>query len=225
MNNLLDLKTILEKYMSAIEVDRKSIVLNNNSIEDQENTMYCDIFPGVILAFLRFNSNFYIEDKINNSNVLEISYCIKGRFECEINNRVIYVSEGDLSVNHIGHIQSESLFPLKIYEGISIYIDIKKFEGELQEILKVLSVNVKGISEKLRLNNEYYICKATSKIKRIFSEIYENRFDVSYIRIKFFELIYSLKFLSNKDFNHDRYYPKEQVNKIKYIRNHMVEHD
>lgn len=187
-----------------------------------------NIMPGVILSFIEFNTESSLNIDRGIKNVWEINYCIKGRFECEFsNNTFAYVGEGDFAVNSMENIPKISSFPLGMYLGVSIYIDIDLVSKNLSKVLETFSIDLDYINNKLNLKNQCYICKATSNLKHIFKEIYENKetININYIRIKIIELLFSLSTINDTQNHEEKYYTKNQVNKVKHIRDHMVEHD
>lgn len=225
MNNL---KKIFGSKIKIIEETKDKLIIDYGAISGEGSMTIYSIMPGFILSFIDFNTESSLHNERGTKNVWEINYCIKGRFECEFkDNTFAYVGEGDLAVNSMENLPVASGFPLKLYYGIGIYIYVDEIKKSLSEVLKLLSINLNKIYENFNLKSECYISKAAPKIKHIFTEIYENRecIDSEYIKIKLIELLYFFNTMNKDLICEERYYTKNQVDKVKHIRDHMIEHD
>lgn len=187
-----------------------------------------DIMPGVILSFIEFEEVKELHSQKIASNILEINYCLKGRFECEFkNNEFVYVGEKDLAVDFVNHQYIISDFPLKLYYGIAFYIDTDVLKDKYKQYLDFFCININKIINELRLNMECYICKADEEIEHIFYEINKNKHnvDVAYMRIKFLECLKALSRIDNETSLNKEYITKNYVGIVKNIRNKMIECD
>ena len=72
------------------------------------------------------------------------------------------MSPGDFSINIVNNSPVQSLFPIGFYSGITIYIDISKFDKEVLSLQQIFQIDYEQI-----LN---HICeKKKLFIKRLFN--------------------------------------------------------
>lgn len=204
--------------------------INDNS---GEAVMRCyTVFPGIELIYNYVHMQTCSIDADPPENMLEINYCLEGRIECELNNGgYLYLSKGDLSIQLKDGSCYCSYFPLNHYHGISVVIDLNKVPKCLSCILEDVSIDFKGISEKLYRKKTYTVMRAKPCFEHIFSELYTVPDDIKrgYFKIKVLEL---LLFLSGLDIDAEKderkYFSKKQVETVKevkqYLLNHIDEH-
>ena len=184
------------------------------------------IFDGIEIVFMDFNTKNIFMPITPDEDIIEISWCKKGRVECEFKNRTItYLQEGDFGINGSGYIPVSYQFPLKIYEAVSLVINQKKCSDELKKFMKTFSIDMDMICCNLGLEKTWYISRDDKKLKHLFEEIYEAKRNENkeYFKIKGIELLYHIHFLSQSTGRKKTYYKKDQINKVKKIRDYLID--
>ncbi|MDP0488479.1 MAG: AraC family transcriptional regulator [Fusobacterium sp. JB019] len=222
------LKNFIEDKYSIKEVyfSEKKTALNFLFLKGKGEMIFYSIFPGITVIYNKFYTYNCPEYKKKNKKLIEINYCFKGRFECKMNdNKYIYLKEKDLSINLSNPKFKFSLFPMGYYEGISICINPLEFNFSISNILKEFSINTKDIIDKFLCKEWFFLINSNKKIVLLFQELYNLLINNKYnlIKIKTLEILIFINNLSlNKSLNYPKYYSKEQVEKVKHIRNHIT---
>ncbi|MFK4785239.1 helix-turn-helix domain-containing protein [Fusobacterium sp. MFO224] len=220
-NFIRDEYSIKENYFSE-----KKVALNFLFLQGKGKMLFYKIFPGITVIYNNFYTYTCPEYKRRNKKLIEMNYCFKGRFECKMNdNKYIYLKEKDLSINLNNPKFKFSLFPLGYYEGISICIDSSKFNFLISNLLKEFSINIEDIINKFLSKEWFFLINANNKISLLFQELYSlsvnNKYEL--MKIKTLEILILLNNLSSKkSLNYPVYYSKEQVEKVKHIRDHIT---
>ncbi len=72
------------------------------------------LFDGIQLSFLDFDTDISMPSQKFNPNIISITHCRSGRYECEYaNHTVSYLPEGYFSVTGTQHLPVSFSFPLK----------------------------------------------------------------------------------------------------------------
>ncbi|NFA44323.1 AraC family transcriptional regulator [Clostridium botulinum] len=228
MNNLYEIKKIFGSDISLLNKKENYTVIDYGKIDGKGILSIYNLFKGVQLVFIDFKSETCLHSSRLIDNIFEINYCFEGRFECEFPNHTFtYLGEGDLAINSMENLAINSSFPLKIYYGICILIDMDVASSEINNLLNFFSISLNDIYNQLNLKENCYVCRSTSKIKHIFCELYENKedIDINYAKIKLIELLHFFSTLSLENKYDVQYYTSNQVYKVKHIRDHIIEHD
>ncbi|EDK34168.1 helix-turn-helix domain-containing protein [Clostridium kluyveri] len=183
------------------------------------------LFTGVELVYNNFSSFTCVHMAESLADVIEINHCRRGRFECEFKgSSFAYLGEGDMAINMLENQVCYSSFPLGIYEGVSILIDIKMVRDMLSNIIEGVSINLYELRDKLCPKNGCLVLKAPVKIEHIFQEIYkvEPKIQLGYLRLKILELLLIFSSLPSPSFKISPYFSMEQVQKVKHIRQHLI---
>lgn len=184
------------------------------------------IFPGIEMIYNDFRTSYCFEMINPKPHIMEINHCRQGRFECKLKkDTYAYLGEGNLAVNMWGNETSSSRFPLKIYKGITILIDLQKAQKSLYGILEGVEVDLNCLREKLCPKDQCMICKTPKKIDHIFQELYdeEPKIQLGYLRLKVLELLMILSVRSvPSSFAVSQYFSTEQVQKVKCVREDLT---
>lgn len=185
------------------------------------------VFPGAELIYDEFDATNCFCGIQASDNIMEINHCLEGRSECELQNGSYrYLGEGDLSVNVLCNHTMKMGFPLKHYRGINIVFYLDEFIATIPQILPDKSIDIGKLREKLCPNNECFIMRAKDKIEHIFLDLYTVPVSIQkpYFRLKVLELLLYFNILSVSESREQReYYPRQQVETIKRIRNQITE--
>ena len=194
--------------------------------EDGEGTMtVLSLFPGVDLILNDFSTFHCFQSTSPQPGMMEINHCRRGRFECEFRRGTYaYMGEGDLSVNMLENAASGNCFPLKMYQGVSVFMDLWVAEKYFEAQLSGFQIHLDGLREKLCPENRCFVLKSPERIQRIFDEIYRADWEIQagYLRLKTLELLSLLADLPSSPYETVPYYDANQVRKVKHIRDHLT---
>ena len=96
----------------------------------------CAVFPGLQAVLLDLRLRRCDTPLTLNKDVMDMGYCIDGRFECNVNKQYCYfASAGDFSLGFFGKQESRGRFPTKRYLGINIFLDVKQFSQYHAKVL------------------------------------------------------------------------------------------
>ncbi|WP_196591327.1 helix-turn-helix domain-containing protein [Pectinatus frisingensis] len=187
------------------------------------------VFPGIKLTYNDFHMGQCPYHNPLHKDILEINHCREGRFECNfINGMYTYLGEGDLAVNTmVNNRIIDSTFPLEHYHGVSILIDLEDAAKMISPILKDISIDLYILRDKLCAGDRCFIIRAKNSIQHIFSELYTIPDEVKYgyFKLKVLELLLFLSIIdTSEQFEKRTYFQKNQVNKIKQIKQFLTQH-
>lgn len=186
-----------------------------------------NLFDGIQLCFLDFDTDINMPSQKFNPDIISITHCRSGRYECEYaNHTVSYLPEGYFSVTGTKNLPVSFSFPLKECYGLSIVIDKQVVSKETQTLFEKFSISINKIGLTLDIENNGYIGTVPKKMQKLFTEIYEAKGieDVSYFKIKAIELLYYINKLTQNNGCDFKYYDKGQIQATKEIQNYMITH-
>lgn len=183
------------------------------------------VFNGIELIYSDFDSYSAYTEAIEDPNIISINHCFKGRFEYKIDDRYIYIGEGDLAISTLKNSAKETDFPPNKYEGYSLMVDVDIASKMVCEILKGVSINIKGLLDKLALSNNYFVIRANESIQHVFTELYHVKPSIrkGYFKLKVLEILLFLtcdEHLSS--ISDKRYYTYAQVERIKSAKEYLI---
>lgn len=184
-------------------------------------------FDGIEIVFADFDSPDTFIPEVPHEDIIEVSWCRRGRVECEFeNNTVAYLQEGDFGIDATSFIPVSYEFPLGIYEAVTLIINKKEFSEETRRTMKLFSVDLDQLCNTLGLDKQWYICKANVQLQHLFDEIYQAREveNKSYFSIKALELLYYVQFLTEINGCEVKYYTKNQIQNVKNIKDYLISH-
>lgn len=186
-----------------------------------------NLFDGVQLCFLDFNTEETLVSKKFNSDIIQITHCQSGRYECEfLNHTVSYLPEGYFSVAGTGYLPVSFSFPLKKYFGVSLVIDKQALSNETRQMMEAIKINLDKIGTTLGIEKKWYVDKTPPKLQHLFSELYEadEMESIGYFKIKAIELLYHMNQLTQLNDYDFRYFDKKQIQMTKEIREYLITH-
>ena len=213
--------------ISILEKDSEKTVYLFN-MGTGKGVMTCfHVFPGIELIYNNFNSFDtleYVPDILEDKEIIEISHCNKGRFECYLDtDRFDYLGEGDLSANLINSQKIISDFPLGYYEGLELVL-IKDLAQESLSNFIGEDFDLDYLFNKIKNNNGYIVIRAKEEINHVISELYnvDERIRNSYFKLKIVELLLFFKIANFDDEISNRtYFSLKQVEIIKHIKEEL----
>lgn len=185
------------------------------------------LFDGIQLSFLDFDTDISMPSQKFNPNIISITHCRSGRYECEYaNHTVSYLPEGYFSVTGTQHLPVSFSFPLKKYYGLSLVIDKQSLSEEIKKMMETIPLNLDKIGSTLRIENNGYLSSTPPKLHHLFSELYEalNIEQLGYFKIKAIELLYHIDQLTKNHGCDFKYYDKRQIQATKEIQTYMITH-
>lgn len=185
-----------------------------------------NVYQGVQVNFMDFDTLDLMPSQKFNSNIITISHCKAGRYECEFpNHTMAYLPESYFSINGTKYLPVSFSFPLGRYIGLSIVIDKQVLDPELYELMNSIPIDLKEIGNTLNLEERWYVSMTPPKLKHLFSELYKAKGieSIGYFRIKVMELLYHMNQLTENRGCDFRYFDKGQIQKTKKIRDYLVE--
>ena len=85
----------------------------------------CSVFPGIQAVYNDLKLFHCGRTVPRNEEIIEINYCIEGRYECEVNNQYcFFAGPGDLSVGIVGRREAAGGFPIGCFTGLTLFINL-----------------------------------------------------------------------------------------------------
>ena len=185
------------------------------------------LFEGVWLCFLEFDTPENIVAKHFQPDILEISYCKEGRFECEFSNHTVaYLPEGSFSVNSTKYLPVSFSFPLRRCSALSLVLEKDKLSSGMCSLMEMVPVSLERIGENLKLESSWYVDRAAPKLQQLFLDFYTARGleSLGYFKIKVLELLYHVGQLTRNNDCDFRYFNVRQIQLTKEICAYLTEH-
>ena len=159
----------------------------------------CAVFPGLQAVLLDFHLSRCDTPLTLNKDVMDMGYCIDGRFECNVNKQYCYfASAGDFSLGFFGKQESRGRFPTGRYLAINIFLDVKQFSQHHAQSLRELDIRMERIHALANTTSRCFVLRRSPELTAIEAAIADGfrKKSRSHLRIKIMEL---LLFLSNLD--------------------------
>lgn len=103
-----------------------------------------------------------------SDSVIEITYCLEGRYECEVNDRYcFYLQEGDMSVGSVGRVESRGYFPTGRFKNVTMFVTPAIFVKESRMIVKHLGLDMNAALELANSSHKYFILHQDPSIRNI----------------------------------------------------------
>ena len=199
---------------------------------------YNDILPGITIAFKEYRSEQAFCTHRAERNLLEINYCRNGRIGWNMQNgRSIYLGPGDFSL-HTRNLCAgcEMTIPNSYYEGITICIDLAKFDQSLPELLSGTGITGRALAEKFcsrgdiqpeRYFEEHFLgFYGNEKTECIFAGFYQEKVNLlrPYLVLKTLELLLYLEEAESGQGKEAGRYRSEQVETVREVHDYLLRH-
>ena len=185
------------------------------------------IFNGVQISFLEFNSSDIFPTQSFSSEIVTISHCRAGRYECEFpNHTVACLPQGYFSVVGTKYLPISFSFPLKKYSGLSLVINKQELSEDMYYLLDMMSIDLDKIISGLAQNNGGYVSGTPPMLMNLFSELYtvNGKEPIEYYRIKAIELLYHIARIPAENSCDFRYFDKKHIQSTKKIHDYLICH-
>lgn len=149
------------------------------------------LFPGVELTFNSVHMESLTLGRETRDTVVEIHHCIEGRIERQSEDEFFYLMPGDLSVAIRESASKAYFFPLRHYHGITIQLNLKESQAELDHLMQIMFGKPLRTVASLCAPQTRRVLRADARIAHLFSELYEIPPHIleSYFRLKLMELL------------------------------------
>jgi len=222
-----DLFPIDYEKLGLKETKRSETCILYEEIEEENagQMLVCSLFPGIEIYYIHYNTTKDFSAKFVLKNYMEISYSYEGVYEFELrDNRCVYIGEGDLMAFCNIFESLSSRFPLKVFNGFGLMIDLYTASTVMERYFNELSIDIKKIADTLCGKDNILIMKSNGNIREILDNIYlaDPNQQLGYIKLKILELLH---ILSNEDMNTMKYkcnyYEKDIIFKVKHVKEHL----
>ena len=187
---------------------------------------YYRLFDGVGIMLLRLEMETYTEMR-TQVGVLEINFCINGRFETSFSMRdSVLLKPGDMAISCYDGVHgssSESRFPLGYYEGICLEVNPEAASGWIAQHAPAFHVDFSALKQNLLDSKWYMVGSAGSRCEHVFRELYESASyaDHTVLQLKVLELLLLLERIPQES-GMDSYYSAEQTLLAHHLRDHLL---
>lgn len=170
---------MLKNYLASSNVklqkgpDSVSFIIH--STDGISKTSLYNILPYVHLLFFDIRTRSLPGEIAENASFhpLQFNYCIGGRIELLLDDdSYIYLQEGDFCISRQTS-QSESYFPAKFYNGITLYFDPNFFTHANDNIVELFNLNLSWLQEIYFEKKDTYIAEANSEMKKILTHLWK----------------------------------------------------
>ena len=185
------------------------------------------LFDGIQLCFLDFDTAEVMSSQKFNPDIIQITYCKEGRYECEFaNHTVSYLPAEFFGVAGTQYLPVSFSFPLRRCLAVSLVIDKQALSASTGNMMSEIPIEINKIGETLGIEKKWYVSPAPLKLQHLFSEIYEakGRESAGYFKIKAVELLYHIDQLTQVNGCDFKYFDKGQIQAVKQIRNYLEGH-
>ena len=186
-----------------------------------------NLFEGIQLCFLDFETDGAMKAQKFNPDIIQITHCQTGRYECEFaNHTVSYLPEGYFSVAATEHLPVSFSFPLGKYYGVSLVIDRQALWVGTRRMMQTIPIDLDKIGTTLGIETRWYVSETPPQLKHLFSELYTaaEMEPIGYFKIKAIELLYHMDQLTQVNGCDLKYFDKKQIQTTKAIREYLISH-
>ena len=187
---------------------------------------YYQLFDGVGIMLLRLEMESYTEIR-TQAGVLEINFCINGRFETSFSMRDrVLLKPGDMAISCYDGFHgssSESRFPLGYYEGICLEADPEAAGDWIAQNAPAFRVDFSSLRKNLLGSKWYMVGSSGSRCEHVFRELYESASyaDRTFLQLKVLELLMLLERIPQES-EIGSYYSAEQTALVHHLRDHLL---
>ena len=130
-----------------------------------------NLFEGIQLCFLDFETDESMKAQKFNPDIIQITHCQTGRYECEFaNHTVSYFPEGYFSVAATEHLPVSFSFPLRKYYGVSLVIDRQVLSDATRQMMQTIPIDIDKIGTTLGHETRWYVSDTPPQLQHLFSE-------------------------------------------------------
>lgn len=183
------------------------------------------IYPGIEVGEINIKGKSYSPAVDRRPNIIEISYCLKGRSECRMSDGCFqYMGEGDLFISREDNHSTKQELPLGYYQGLKFVLDLDVLASQTSGIITDLPVNISAVISRLLSQCDCFLLTARQQTENLFGIFFTLPEEArpAYYRLKAAELILFLNYLDVESERSKKTYTSPQVEVIKKIHNYLL---
>ncbi len=186
-----------------------------------------DVFPGIEAEWRDHDEESLHMEHDASDHTLEINHCHMGRCGWKLNDGTsIYMGEGDVTL-HSTVLCSDSVmeFPLNMYHGITITIDLDALKENPPAALAGNFINWDAIIEKYCRKDASVQMQANTELEHIFAPLYHlpSEMELPYLQLKCQELLLYLCRQNSSDL-HDTRVSSTQTETVQQVHDLITAH-
>jgi AraC-like DNA-binding protein len=185
------------------------------------------LFPGIDIAYVSLKGDKLFDHHEQLGGILIINYCKSGRIGRKMaNGNYVYLGKGDFSVHTMKLCaDSEINLPNNSYEGVSIYIDLKKMAENPPQLLSEAGITAEVLFEKLCKDDNIISFIGNEQTESIFKFFYNQSEGtrLAYQKIKVLELLLYLYGTEKINNRRTTEYQAEQIEVIRNIHRQLMD--
>ena len=200
MDTKLDQRKPGWPYMSGYRIEKTSTdgpyttyVLHGYGGSGHAVMKCAGIIPGIDMSYDTLDCDSCFQKASAPPGYMQISYCRKGSCEVVMNdNQICFLSEGDLCMTiPEKNRMIASRIPSGRYEGLTIIIETKVAQKELDKHFSFADIDLESLKQKLFTDRNIFFLRSRSEINHIFYEVdkAEESMRNSYLPLKIVELL------------------------------------
>lgn len=189
---------------------------------------YSNILPGIDIVYNSFKSKKVQKRqyKADDSKIIEINFCMEGRFYCILDGKAINLGEGEIDA-HFGRLsKNEAEFPLGWYKGIALIIDLEKFSNGIQKLFPEINIQLDILLAGMQQYNGAVKIRATQELLELFHSMYREQPAMKefYLRLKVLEILALIQIMPICDYMPKQYFRKRDFEIVKEIYHEAITH-
>lgn len=204
--------------------------------EERGSMKVYEVLPGIEFIYHDFTMQKRRCSLDTSEELLEISYCHKGRAECRwVCGDSLYLGNGDLCITRIEKEEPPMGFPAGYYRGISVVLDLKRLQQDPPPLLNREVLELDCMADKFCPDHHFFAMRANVHIAHIFTELCECSAQADtghevpeaiwedYRKIKVLELLLYLSMVNPSTERRIMRITKGQIDVIKAVRQRICE--
>lgn len=206
----------------------KKILKNVERFHQEAAGTVIPLYPGIELCYLAISTDSISVQHKAMPHIIQINYCKAGQiiWEMKSGNR-IYLNPGDFSL-HTMEVCTDSVltFPNSMYQGLSIYIDLREASANPPELLRNSDILETVLPEKFCQGDSPAFLAGNEQTESIFSAFYNQpeTLTLPYQKIKVLELLLYLTKMEFTPQNKLAEYQFELTETIREIHDQLLQH-
>lgn len=129
-----------------------------NNEEGMGEIVACDVFPGIQAVYNDLHLARRGRPVATYDRVIQINYCIEGRYQCAINSRYHFnVNHGDLSIGMVGCRESHGDASVSRFRGLTLYLELEEFSRREERMIRELGIALEVIRQLASQRDRYFV--------------------------------------------------------------------
>lgn len=180
-----------------------------------------ELAPGILLDFYVVVGQQVMNTPEESEHwSLRVDYCRRGRFEGKFSRgRYDFLLEGEYAINSCDLTLLSHVFPLDLYEGLSLIIREAEMTPSDRARIDELGLDMSELNRCLDTTRKWYRRRAEGPVSAIFEDLYRGlkRGDPLYMKLKVFELLYWLRELVDEKRENTVYLTANQASRLRQV--------